>query len=101
MQGEIEKSKKADGFVDALLFTQFCDKGDIIRKSLRFSCSATALKRKFWELQKLRDHLAHANDYAGTPAEAKHVCALVRVLLALRTEIANASPKRVWSVGVT
>jgi hypothetical protein len=91
MRGEIERSKRTNGFVDALLFTQFCDKGDIVRKSLRLSRSAETLDRKFEELQGLRNHLAHANDYASTPAEARFVCALVRDLLALRAEIANAS----------
>jgi hypothetical protein len=91
MREAIERSRKADGFVNALLFTQFCDKGDIIRKSLPLSLSAEALKMKFDDFQELRNHLAHANDYASTPAEAKRVSSLVRDLLSLRAEIAAAS----------
>jgi hypothetical protein len=87
----IEISRKANGFVDALLFTQFCDKGDIIRKYLLLPHSAEALKSKFADLQKLRNHLAHANDYASTPMEVKQLCDLLGDLLSLRTQIVAAS----------
>jgi hypothetical protein len=91
MREATERSRRADGFVNALLFTQFCDKGDIIRKSLPLSYSAETLKTKFDDLQELRNHLAHANDYASTPVEAKQVCGLVRDLLSLRAQIVTAS----------
>jgi hypothetical protein len=87
----IEISRGANGFVDALLFTQFCDKGDIIRKSLLLPHSAETLKSKFNDLQKLRNHLAHANDYASTPMEVKQLCGLLGDLLSLRTQIVAAS----------
>src|ERR1700730_6125808 len=68
---EIAKSKRDDGFVDALLFTQFCDKADIIRKAFQFVQSKTTVRDRFTEIQTLRDNLAHANKYAASPAEAK------------------------------
>jgi hypothetical protein len=92
IQEEIEESRRADGLADELLFTQFCDKGTIIRKSFELSHSMTALEAKLSKFQGLRDGLAHANDYAATPEQAKQVCALVRDLLILRKEIANAAP---------
>jgi hypothetical protein len=87
---EVEKSKRADGFVEKLLFTQFCDKSDIIRKCLSLRQSKKQLKDQLREIEKLRNSLAHANNYASTPPQAKSVCALVRTLLVLRQEIAAA-----------
>ena len=41
LREQIEGSRRDDGFVDDLLFTQFCDKADIIRKSVSFPRSMT------------------------------------------------------------
>jgi hypothetical protein len=84
--------ERADGLADELLFTQFCDKGTIVLKSFEFAGSKRSLEDKLSKFQGLRDGLAHANDYAATPEQAKQVCALVRDLLVLRKEIANAAP---------
>lgn len=80
IRDEIARSQREDGYVDALLFTQFSDKGTIIRKSLarELSLSSTYLNSVFHELTKLRNNLAHANHYAATPSEGKHVCKVVR-----------------------
>lgn len=86
---EIEESRRDDGFVNTLLFTQFCEKADIITKSFQLARSKTKLRGELNEIQKLRDKLAHANEYAATPDHARNVCAVVRVLLALREEIAS------------
>jgi hypothetical protein len=84
---EIAESHRDDSFVDALLFTQFCDKADIIAKSFQLAQSKTKLRDQLAEIQKLRDSLAHANEYAASPAEAKRTCQVVRSLLALKEEI--------------
>lgn len=81
-QSKIEEEKKKsaieDTFVDSLLFTQFADKTTIIRKSPLFKESKTAFETEMQVVQKLRDQLAHANDYASTRATAEHVCRTVR-----------------------
>ena len=81
-------SAKGDGFVDDLLFTQFCDKRDILIKSFPFS-----RKKKFRcqlkDIEKLRDRLAHANEYAATREDAQKVCEIVQNLLELRDKIKN------------
>ena len=41
---EIEASRRDDGFVDKLLFTQFCDKTDIIVKFLQLGQSKAKLR---------------------------------------------------------
>jgi CBS domain-containing protein len=87
---EIADSKKEDAFVNSLLFTQFCDKTDIVRKSFPLSQSKAKLNDQLTQIQKLRDKLAHANEYAASPADAKQVCRIVRSLLALKDVIAKA-----------
>lgn len=84
---ESENSEQAGGFVDKLLFTQFGDKVKILVKSSCFSLSKKKLRSQLKEIQTLRDNLAHANEYAATPPEAREVCATVRSLLELREEI--------------
>jgi hypothetical protein len=90
LRQEIANSKREDGFVDALLFTQFCDKAEIIRKASLLSRSKREVETLLNKIQALRDAIAHANEYAASPEEAKHVCRVVRSLLALKTEILSA-----------
>jgi hypothetical protein len=85
----IAESRRDDAFVDALLFTQFCDKADIIRKSFDLGGSKPALTTKLKEIQRLRDHVAHANEYATSPEQARKVCSLVRDILVLRETLAG------------
>jgi hypothetical protein len=87
----ISESHDNDSFVDALLFTQFCDKADIIRKSFEVPGeSRGALARKFGEIQKLRDRIAHANEYATSAKEAENVCAVIRDTLDLRDKLGTS-----------
>jgi hypothetical protein len=92
---EIGKSKEHDGFVDPLLFTQLADKRTIIRKTMGIGESKSALERKLEQIEHLRDRVAHANEYAATPEQARHVCSVVRDLLALRAEIAAIATSEV------
>jgi hypothetical protein len=89
IQEEIVGSKKDDGFVDALLFTQFCDKKEIVIESFQWGPSKTKLRKRLEQIQELRDGVVHANEYAATPDQARNVCAVVRDLLVLRAEIAG------------
>ena len=83
---EVEKSKQGDAFVNALLFTQFCDKRDIIIKSFPFS-RKKELRSQLKDIEKMRDRLAHANEYAAAQTEAKNVCKVVRDLLEIREKV--------------
>jgi hypothetical protein len=71
---------KGDTFVDELLFTQFADKVMIIKKSAVMSSNRTRFKNDLGRVRKLRDALAHANDYAGNRGEAREVCETVRIM---------------------
>ena len=46
-------------------------------------------RKKLEQIQALRNNLAHANEYAASPDQARHVCEVVRELLALRETIAD------------
>lgn len=85
---EIEKSHIGDGFVDELLFTQFCDKSAILLEGFQLPQDKSVIRGQLERIQALRDKLAHANEYASSPEQARNVCADVRSLLALRESIA-------------
>ena len=76
---EIAEVKSQDVFVDTLLFTQFIDKVTIIMKSPAFQWNNTPFESELRRVQKLRDSLAHANNYAATRGAAIHVCEIVRL----------------------
>jgi hypothetical protein len=80
IRSEISKAKADDSFVTDLLFTQFGDKATIIRKSPHFKPSKSDFKNHLALIQKLRDGLAHANDYASSPEAASETCRTVRLI---------------------
>ena len=80
VQKDAAEAKIEDTFVDTLLYTQFCDKVTIVRKSPDFSWSKTSFDADLGKVQSLRDDLAHANDYAATRGAAGHVCETVRLM---------------------
>lgn len=81
-QGAAGRQADAGGHeVEALLYTQFCDKRTIIVKRGLHKASAQGpdfeSDLKIIE-KKLRDHVVHANDYAWNGDAAREVCRLVR-----------------------
>jgi hypothetical protein len=89
IKSKISASRREDSFVDELLFTQFADKATIIREQLEFSRSNKFMKNRLSAIGRLRDNLAHANEYAATSKDASKVCGIVRDLLDIRAEIAS------------
>jgi hypothetical protein len=87
IQQQIARADAKDAFVDALLYTQFCDKAEILKQSVSVDMSNLAFERLLRDFEALRNNLAHANEYAASPDEAKHVCSLVRELVKMRREI--------------
>jgi len=77
---QIAKAKSQDTFVEALLFTQFADKVTIIKKNPAFGWGKTSFKGELNQIESLRNDLAHANNYAGTPETAKRICETVRLM---------------------
>jgi hypothetical protein len=85
-----KKSFSQDGLINSLLFTQFADKKRLVTMRYPGQRSKASLKDILDKVEKLRDFVAHANDYAATPEQARNVCVVVRNLIELRKEIANS-----------
>lgn len=86
---EIGLSRQAEGYVDDILFTQFCDKADIIRKRIILGISKGSLDKRFKAIQQLRNDLAHSNDYAASPSAAHNVAEVVRGIFDLQSRLSN------------
>lgn len=80
LRDQIELAKKGEAFVEALLCTQFVDKFTVIAKSPKLPGDRKGFVRDLGAAQKLRDAIAHANEYASTRAKALDVCATVRTI---------------------
>jgi hypothetical protein len=80
LQDEIKLAREKNAFVEALLFTQFADKATILHRSERRKVRGADFKSEFRMIQTLRDHLAHANDYAASPEAAVVTCETVRLI---------------------
>jgi hypothetical protein len=90
LRKRIEDARQKQGIVTELLFTEFCDKRDIVTKLLFKSEPKRyreELARKFRQIEKLRNNLAHANDYAASNQDAANTCAIVRDILDMRQRI--------------
>jgi hypothetical protein len=86
IKDEMSNARAGDSYVDSLLFTQFCDKKEIV--TLNFpEDRREAHEAKLSKIEKLRNSIAHANEYAASPNQAKIVCEVVRELLELRGEL--------------
>jgi hypothetical protein len=86
IEDEKRKAKAIDSYVDTLLFTEFCDKKEIVK--LQFpEIRRQELGDVLDKIQGLRDSVAHANEYASSRREAESVCEVVRGLLDLRVEL--------------
>jgi hypothetical protein len=71
---------KAGGLeIDCIAATQFADKRQIIVKSGLIRCSRSQTEREFGSIEKLRDGLAHANNYASTRQSAGRTITAVRL----------------------
>ena len=79
----IKKSHESDSDVDALLCTQFCDKATILQECFRLEGSKHLLGR----IERLRNKVAHANNYVSRRDDANKACRTVKGLIALREEI--------------
>jgi hypothetical protein len=80
IEDQKSNAKEEDAYVDSLLFTQFCDKRDILKQRMRED-DQDSFNESLIRIERLRNSIAHANDYASSPFEAKKVCEVVRELL--------------------
>lgn len=94
LETQIQKGKEAEGIVDPLLYTQFCDKRDILKKSVfHKNPERKEFNRALERIESLRNDLAHANGYATDTHQAASVCATVRQLLEVYRKIVDFRSK--------
>ena len=90
-----QKARKEDGFGSKIVFTQLADKATIIGKGDLLGVSNNEINKRFRPIEKLRNDIAHASDYASTPDAARDVCAAVRNILQIKQRLLddlNAEP---------
>ena len=75
---QIADARSADTLVDPLLFTGFADKKMLLKRSPNLPWPKNQFAKDMEAIERLRDMLAHANDYAATREAARSVCATVR-----------------------
>ena len=80
LKKEIAKAVSTGNLVDPLLFTQFADKATLIRCCWQWSMGRDSFERDFGTMESLRNHLAHANDYAASPEAAAETCRIARLI---------------------
>lgn len=85
---EIARAKNEGAFVNPLLYTQFGDKATILRKEPWIK-HKNRFRQEMQAIQRLRDSLAHANDYASTRDACRAVCRSVRSLDFWATSLAD------------
>ena len=73
--------------IDLLLCTQFCDKREILTKSFNFAIGKQKLGKKFRAIERMRDDVAHANNYAMSFEQAEQLRATLVILRRLRRQI--------------
>lgn len=87
MLNEIKQAKQRDNFVSELAFTQIHDKACIIGREGLLGRSRTRIEASFRTIGELRDSVAHSNEYAATPDDAKMVCRVVRDIYEIKAEL--------------
>lgn len=85
LEDEIQQARASGGIVSELLFTQFADKITILKKSVLQGLPERAeTVRQLHAIEGLRNHIAHANEYAPDNVKATEVCVLARNIVRIR-----------------
>ena len=88
----IADARQNDTYVSDIASTQFADKATIVLKQGLVAGSKSSLRKDFKAIRKLRDNLAHANDYASTPTAAKSVSRTVATVLRVVSQLQTSVP---------
>jgi len=83
------ESLAADGLIDPILFTDFCDKKELLLACRYPSLPTTSTARKLRAVERVRNSIAHASDFALTPDQARTVAKTVREMMALKAVLEN------------
>jgi hypothetical protein len=89
LQAELEKSREGDTALAEIAYTQFCDKKTLVINGGVFSSGKKKLNTSLGRIERLRNDLAHSNEYASSSEKAKKVCQTVSDLYDLKTTLLN------------
>ncbi|MDF1807106.1 hypothetical protein [Hyphomonas sp.] len=73
-----KRARANDEFINRLLLTQFCDKREIIAKASLVDLPPDQLRQDLKEAERLRNYVAHSNDFAQDDLMAHEVCKTAR-----------------------
>ena len=85
----IQKAKSKDNFVHGLYATNFFDKQLIVQRFTCFEYGGERLETELGDIRRLRNQIAHADNFALTPEQAREACRVARNLLALREQLCS------------
>jgi hypothetical protein len=87
--------------IDKLTATEFCDKREAVIKLIALPVSNSVARDELEKIEELRDHVAHAGDYAATKDTALKTIDTVRLaerwIERLEAVLAEAEQKRAES----
>ncbi|WP_417480511.1 hypothetical protein [Maricaulis maris] len=78
LAGHEARARANDEFLNSLLLTQFCDKREIIAKAGLVDLPPDQLRRDLKDAERLRNFVAHSNDFAQDDLMAQEVCRTAR-----------------------
>ena len=92
-QGEvrraIRRARAKDNFVHGLYATNLFDKLLIVQHLPDFGDGGEDLAPRLHDIKCLRNQIAHADNFALTPEQARKACRVARSLLALREQLCS------------
>lgn len=87
LRGELEKSRAGDTALSEIAYTQFCDKKTLVIGGGVLDLGRNKLNSSLGRIERLRDSLAHSNEYASSSENAKKVCRTVSDLYELKSAL--------------
>lgn len=87
LRDEIDKARKGDTAISEIAYTQFSDKKVLVISAGVLDIGKNKLQKALGRVERLRDNLAHANEYASSSDDAKMVCETVRNLYELKVAL--------------
>ena len=90
LQVLIKNARQVDTFVSEIAYSQFCDKATIVRKSKFLSGLGNDVRHDFKIIERLRNDIAHAKNYAQSPDKARAVCRIAHRIFEIKAELISS-----------
>ena len=87
LQEAVQKSEQSDLSVSKIVLTQFADKTTLATKLDLIDIPNTKLRKLFDNINKLRDEIAHASNFAEDELKATELCATVKSIFEIKRKL--------------